>query len=72
MRCHRPKSSSLYAKSPRTKGIFLDPVYTGKALFGMIQQLRRDPKGFGERVIFRHSGGLFGLFPKTNPIGPVL
>jgi len=56
----------------RTEGIFLDPVYTGKAFFGMIQELKRDPKCFGEQIIFLHTGGIFGLFPKADQIRTVL
>ena len=62
----------LICEVARTEGIFLDPVYTGKAFFGMIQELKRDPKCFGERIIFVHTGGLFGLFPKADQIGPLL
>ena len=56
----------------RTEGIFLDPVYTGKAFFGMIQELKRDPECFGERIIFLHTGGIFGLFPEAAQIRPLL
>ncbi len=58
----------LICEVARTEGIFLDPVYTGKAFFGMIQELKRDPKCFGERIIFLHTGGIFGLFPKADQI----
>ena len=47
----------------RTEGIILDPVYTGKAFHGMIQELKRNPKVFGNKVIFVHTGGIFGLLP---------
>ena len=57
---------------PLEGNIFLDPVYTGKAFFGMIQELKRDPKCFGERIIFLHTGGMFGLFPKAAQIRPLL
>jgi D-cysteine desulfhydrase len=56
----------------RTEGIFLDPVYSGKAFFGMIQELKRDPKCFGEQIIFLHTGGIFGLFPKADQLRPLL
>ena len=62
----------LICEVARTEGIFLDPVYTGKAFFGMIQELKRDPKCFGERIIFLHTGGIFGLFPKADQIRPLL
>jgi len=68
----QPEELELICEVARTEGIFLDPVYTGKAFFGMIQELKRDPKCFGEQIIFLHTGGIFGLFPKSDQIGPVL
>jgi D-cysteine desulfhydrase len=62
----------LVCEVARTEGIFLDPVYTGKAFFGMIQELKRDPKCFGEQIIFLHTGGIFGLFPKADQFRTVL
>lgn len=47
----------------RLEGVVLDPVYTGKAYFGMVSELQKDPKSFGDRIVFIHTGGLFGLFP---------
>lgn len=47
----------------RREGIVLDPVYTGKAFQGLLAELRRDPRRFGERVCFIHTGGIFSLFP---------
>ena len=47
----------------RLEGVVLDPVYTGKAYFGMMAELDKNPKRFGERIVFIHTGGLFGLFP---------
>ena len=68
----RPEELSVICALARSEGIFLDPVYTGKAFFGMIQELERDPKCFGERIIFLHTGGIFGLFPKAREIEPLL
>ncbi|MEJ2165180.1 MAG: hypothetical protein P8X90_06605 [Desulfobacterales bacterium] len=50
----------------------LEFVLAGKAFFGMIQELKRDPGCFGDRIIFLHTGGIFGLFPKAGEIGPLL
>lgn len=47
----------------RLEGVVLDPVYTGKAYVGMMTELARDPGCFSERIVFVHTGGLFGLFP---------
>jgi len=38
----------------------------------MVEELKRDPKCFGERILFVHTGGIFGLFPKANEISPLL
>jgi L-cysteate sulfo-lyase len=40
----------------RTEGIFLDPIYTGRAMASLIARRH------GERIVFLHSGGLPGLF----------
>jgi D-cysteine desulfhydrase len=67
-----PEELSLICELARTEGLFLDPVYTGKAFLGMMQELKRNPKCFGERIIFIHTGGIFGLFPKAREIEPLL
>lgn len=47
------------------EGIVLDPVYSGKAMFGMRQELQSG-KTFrrGAPILFLHTGGIYGLFPK--------
>ena len=45
----------------RTDGIVLDPVYTGKAMKGLIA-LAKQGKFYGETVVFLHTGGAQGLF----------
>lgn len=44
------------------EGVLLDPVYTGKAMAGLIDQIRRGEFRRGENVLFVHTGGLPGLF----------
>jgi D-cysteine desulfhydrase len=68
----RPEELELIRDVAREEGIFLDPVYTGKAFFGMVKELERNPKCFGERIIFLHTGGIFGLFPKAAEMAAVL
>ena len=46
----------------REEGLFLDPVYTGKAFAGLIALAREGAFAAGERVLFLHSGGAGGLF----------
>jgi D-cysteine desulfhydrase len=68
----RPEELSLMARVCRTEGLVLDPVYTGKAFYGMVQTLKADPNIFGRRIVFIHTGGLIGLFPKAAEIAPLL
>ena len=68
----RPEELALLCDLARSEGIFLDPVYTGKAFYGMVRELERDPKCFGERIIFIHTGGIFSLFSKAGEIEPFL
>ena len=54
----------------RCEGLLLDPVYTGKAMAGLIS-LRRQGNLPGESVLFWHTGGAPGLFayPELVPFG---
>ncbi len=49
-------------KVARLEGILVDPVYTGKALYGLYQTQKAQPGFFGQRVLFLHTGGGFGCF----------
>jgi L-cysteate sulfo-lyase len=46
----------------RLEGILFDPVYTGKALAGMIDLIRHGKFSSEENVVFIHTGGTAGLF----------
>ena len=56
----------------RREAIILDPVYTGKAFYGLTRELARDPRRFGERIVFIHTGGIYGLFPAAEQLAPLL
>jgi D-cysteine desulfhydrase len=51
----------------RTEAVMLDPVYTGKAMAGLIGLARSGQMGSEENVLFLHTGGFAGLFaaPET-------
>ena len=55
----------------RTDGIVLDPVYTGKAMKGLIA-LARAGRFEGETVVFLHTGGAQGLFGYQGEIEGML
>ena len=67
-----PQELSLIREVARSEGILLDPVYTGKAFYGMSQELKRNREVFGERIVFIHMGGIFGLFPMADQIAALL
>jgi L-cysteate sulfo-lyase len=46
----------------QTEGIVLDPVYTGRAMAGLIAAVREADIRLGQRTVFLHSGGLPGFF----------
>ena len=56
-----PEEVELIREVARRDGLLLDPVYTGKAFYGMIQEARKGRFG-RERVLFVHTGGIFSLF----------
>jgi D-cysteine desulfhydrase family pyridoxal phosphate-dependent enzyme len=52
----------------RTEGILLDPVYTGKAMAGLIDLTRRGELGPDQTVIFVHTGGAPALFTQAGTL----
>jgi D-cysteine desulfhydrase family pyridoxal phosphate-dependent enzyme len=46
----------------RTEGIILDPVYTGKAMAGLIDLVRKGELGRDRPLLFWHTGGTAALF----------
>jgi L-cysteate sulfo-lyase len=46
----------------RCEGIVLDPIYTGRAMAGLIAAVQSGEIQPGRRIVFLHTGGLPGLF----------
>ncbi len=55
----------------RTEGLLLDPVYSGKAMKGLIA-LARQGAFEGQTVVFLHTGGAQGLFGYQGELGSML
>jgi D-cysteine desulfhydrase len=53
----------------RSEGIILDPVYTGKAMRGLIGEVENGNFDSKERILFIHTGGIFGLLSRTIEFG---
>ena len=50
----------------RTEGILVDPIYTAKALAGLVAEVRSGRLD-GRRAVFWHAGGTPGLFEPLDP-----
>ena len=54
------------------EGIILDPVYTGKAFYGLYNEVQKGTFDACENILFIHTGGQYGLFPKQEQMSEVL
>ena len=50
----------------RLEGIILEPVYTNKAFIGMMSEIEKGRWGKDKKVLFIHTGGIFGLMAKND------
>ena len=48
------------------EGVILDPVYTGKAFHGMLEEIRQGHYDRDSDIVFVHTGGLFGLLAQQD------
>ena len=52
----------------RLEGLLFDPVYSGKALAGMIDHVRKGRLAKGSNIVFLHTGGAAGLFAYADKL----
>jgi 1-aminocyclopropane-1-carboxylate deaminase/D-cysteine desulfhydrase-like pyridoxal-dependent ACC family enzyme len=62
-----PEGTAAVSLMAEREGIFLDPVYTGKAFAGLLKMAREGMFRGDENVLFLHSGGAGGLFAARFP-----
>jgi 1-aminocyclopropane-1-carboxylate deaminase/D-cysteine desulfhydrase-like pyridoxal-dependent ACC family enzyme len=53
------------------EGIFLDPVYTGKAFAGLLELAKEGAFAGTDNILFLHSGGAGGLFAIRRDAAPL-
>ncbi|XP_073141823.1 D-cysteine desulfhydrase 1, mitochondrial [Henckelia pumila] len=54
-------------------GVVLDPVYSGKAAYGMMKDMGEKPEMWeGRKILFIHTGGLLGLFEKADEMASLV
>jgi D-cysteine desulfhydrase len=54
----------------RTEGILLDPVYTGRAMGGLMEMIKAGRFTAADTVLFWHTGGAPALFPYAADLSP--
>ncbi|MBI4673889.1 MAG: D-cysteine desulfhydrase family protein [Chloroflexi bacterium] len=57
-----PEARTAIQLVARSEGIFLDPVYTGKTMAGLMDLVRRGVVVRGATILFWHTGGAPGIF----------
>lgn len=62
----RPEEIEFIHKVAKLEGIILDPVYTGKAMYGLIEEIKKGNLANYKKILFIHTGGLFGIFSKRT------
>lgn len=64
-----PEEYAFFRRIAALEGLVLDPVYSGKAFRGMVEEARNGRFAKGSSVLFVHTGGLFGLMAKAQEAG---
>jgi D-cysteine desulfhydrase/L-cysteate sulfo-lyase len=63
-----PRGLEAMRLAARLEGLILDPIYTAKAMAGLIDHARRGHLGAESTVVFVHTGGLPALFAFKDEI----
>ncbi|KAG7037073.1 putative D-cysteine desulfhydrase 1, mitochondrial [Cucurbita argyrosperma subsp. argyrosperma] len=65
-----PEELNFVREVAESTGVVLDPVYSGKAAYGMMKDMSENPKKWeGRKILFIHTGGLLGLYDKADQMG---
>lgn len=52
----------------QTEGLILDPVYSGKAFHGLLEEIKSGQYSNAQDIVFIHTGGLFGLLAQRDQL----
>ena len=63
-----PEMAEAVRMLARLEGVLIDPVYTGKAMAGLIDLVRKDTFDQKENILFIHTGGSPALYVYMNEI----
>ncbi len=62
----RPEELKFIYDLAALEGVVLDPVYTGKAMYGLSEEIKKGTFKKYKNILFIHTGGLYGLFPQAD------
>jgi len=65
-----PEALSAIKLVAQTEGIVLDPIYTGRAMAGLIDLIKQGSFKKDDNVVFMHTGGTPALFPYRKYLQP--
>ncbi|MFH1081693.1 MAG: D-cysteine desulfhydrase [Pseudomonadota bacterium] len=63
-----PEMAEAIRLTARTEGILLDPCYTGKAMAGLIDLIRKGYFQKEDQILFLHTGGIPALYVHSSEI----
>ncbi len=69
---NQPEELRFIAELAALEGVILDPVYTGKAFRGLVEEIKKGRFAKDEKILFIHTGGLYGAFSKFAEFEEVL
>ena len=67
-----PAVGEAMSMAARQEALFLDPVYTGRVMAGLVAHVRSGRIAPGSRVLFLHTGGVAALFAYAAKLEPWL
>lgn len=62
----RVEELEFIEKIAQNEGFLLDPVYSGKAFYGLFNEIQNGKLNSFNNILFVHTGGQFGIFPKRD------
>jgi D-cysteine desulfhydrase len=65
---NEPGDLEIIRQMARTQGLLFDPVYTAKAFRGLGEEVRNGRFKRGSNILFMHTGGIYGLFPRRDEL----
>jgi len=66
----RKEELELIIKVAQRTGVVVDPTYTGKALYGFLNEVQKE-RWKNKRVLFIHTGGLYDIYSRLDKFAPL-